>query len=93
MLSPCFFAVNTRSRRAVSDRNGGAGRICQGFLTLLGTNLASLVLITFAVLAIAGAVTLNRGYLALLGIGGSLFIGWEAVRSLREIWAQGRCGE
>jgi threonine/homoserine/homoserine lactone efflux protein len=44
-------------------------------------------LITFAVLAIAGAVSLNRGYLALLGIGGSVFIGWEAVQSLREIWA------
>lgn len=60
----------------------------RAFLTLLGTNLASLVLIAFAVLAIAGAVTLNREYLALLGIGGSLFIGWEAARSLREFWAQ-----
>lgn len=60
----------------------------RAFLTLLGTNLASLVLIAFAVLAITGAVTLNHGYLALLGIGGSLFIGREAVRSLREFWAQ-----
>jgi threonine/homoserine/homoserine lactone efflux protein len=69
---------------------GTAARVgyTRAFLTLLGTNLASLVLITLAVLAIAGAVSLNKGYLALLGIGGSVFIGWGAVQSLREIWAQ-----
>lgn len=68
---------------------GTAARVgyARAFLTLLGTNLASLVLITFAVLAIAGAVTLNSGYLSLLGIGGSLFIGWGAVQSLRELRA------
>ncbi len=60
----------------------------KAFLTTLGTNLASLVLISFAVLAIAGVVMLNTGYLALLGIGGSLFIGWGAVESLRELWGQ-----
>lgn len=61
----------------------------KAFLTTLGTNLASLVLITFAVLAITGVVSLNTGYLALLGIGGSLFIGWGAIQSLRELWGQG----
>ena len=45
---------------------GTAARVgyTRAFLTLLGTNLASLVLITLAVLAIAGAVSLNKGYLA-----------------------------
>ncbi len=60
----------------------GYGR---AFLTTLGTNLASLVLIAVAVLMLSGVVTLNAGYLSLLGLAGSLFIGWGAIQTLREL--------
>lgn len=54
----------------------------KAFLTTLGTNLASLVLIAVAVMMLSGVVTLNPGYLALLGLAGSLFIGWGALQTL-----------
>lgn len=57
----------------------------QAFLTTLGTNLASMVLMSFAVLTISGVVSLNRSYLSLLGVAGSLFIGWGALQTLREL--------
>lgn len=54
----------------------------RAFLTTLGTNLASLVLIAIAVMMLSGVVTMNAGYLSLLGIAGSLFIGWGALQTL-----------
>lgn len=54
----------------------------KAFLTTVGTNLASLVLILLAVLMLSGVVTLNTGYLSLLGLAGSLYIGWGAVQTL-----------
>jgi len=54
----------------------------KAFLTTFGTNLASLVLILLAVMMLGGVVTLNTGYLSLLGLAGSLYIGWGAVQTL-----------
>ncbi len=56
----------------------------RAFTTLIGTNGASLVLIALAVLMLAGIVSLSALFLSLLGIAGSLFIGWGAVASLRK---------
>lgn len=88
MLSQCFFTLNTRSRCAVSDRDGGTRGVYEGVSNPSGNKSRLAGIDNPAVLAIAGAVSLNKGYLALLGIGGSVFIGWGAVQSLREIWAQ-----
>lgn len=54
----------------------------KAFMTMLGTNGASLLLLTVSVLTLAGIVQLSPGYLSLLGIGGSLYIGYGAVREL-----------
>ena len=48
----------------------------RAFATLVGTNSASLALMLLGVVAIAPV------YLSLLGIAGSLYIGWSAVSSL-----------
>jgi cytochrome c oxidase assembly factor CtaG len=61
----------------------------RAFLTLLGTNLASLVLITFAVLAIAGAVTLNKDIWHCWASGFVIY--WlGGCASLREFGRKGR---
>lgn len=78
LLTPGPVIMLVTSTAAVS----GYGR---AFLTTLGTNMASLVLITLAVMMLSGVVTLNAGYLSLLGLGGSLFIGWGALQTLREL--------
>ncbi|WP_437890998.1 LysE family translocator [Phytobacter sp. V91] len=57
----------------------------KAFMTTFGTNLASLVLIAVAVLMLSGVVALDGGYLSLLGIAGSLFIGWGALRTLADL--------
>lgn len=57
----------------------------RAFLTTLGTNLASLVLIAVAVMMLSGVVTLNAGYLSALGLAGSMFIGWGAAQTLWHI--------
>ncbi|WP_333498248.1 LysE family translocator [Kluyvera sp. CHPC 1.2972] len=54
----------------------------RAFMTVLGTNSASLVLIVLATLMLLGVVALSPVMLSLLGITGSLYIGWSAVSSL-----------
>ncbi|WP_438765803.1 LysE family translocator [Kushneria sp. TE3] len=54
----------------------------QALLTVVGTNLASLVLIALAALMLAGVVSISSNALYVLGIAGSLYIGWEALCSL-----------
>ncbi len=54
----------------------------KAFATVAGTNAASLVLIAFAALMLAGIVSLSPFLLYLLGTAGSLFIGWGALNSL-----------
>lgn len=78
LLTPGPVVMLVTGTAAVS----GYGR---AFLTTLGTNLASLVLIAVAVLMLSGVVTLNSGYLSLLGIAGSLFIGWGALQTLFQL--------
>ena len=51
----------------------------RAFATLVGTNSASLALMLLAML---GVVAIAPVYLFLLGIAGSLYIGWSAVSSL-----------
>lgn len=53
--------------------------------TVAGTNSASLVLIMLAALMLAGAIAFSPLFLYLLGMVGSLYIGWGAVASLRAI--------
>ncbi len=54
----------------------------KAFLTVIGTNSASLVLIAFAAMVLAGIVSLSPLHLSLLGLAGSVFIGWGAIVSL-----------
>ncbi|KOC87773.1 LysE family translocator [Winslowiella iniecta] len=55
----------------------------KAFATVAGTNVASLVLIAFAALMLAGILSLSPLVLYLVGIAGSLFIGWSAFTSLQ----------
>ncbi|EJE4167981.1 TPA: LysE family translocator [Vibrio parahaemolyticus] len=57
----------------------------KAFMTLLGTNGASLLLMTIAVLTLAGVVHLSPVYLYLLGIAGSFYIGFGAISELLTI--------
>ncbi|MDZ7321077.1 LysE family transporter [Kosakonia sacchari] len=61
------------------------GNHARAFLTLAGTNLASLVLIALAGLTLAGVVTLSAWLLNLVGLVGSLFIAVSAVQALRAL--------
>ncbi len=61
------------------------GSHARAFLTLAGTNLASLVLIALAGLTLAGVVTLSAWLLNLVGLAGSLFIAISAVQALRAL--------
>ena len=54
----------------------------RAFATLVGTNSASLVLMLLAMLMLLGVVALSPIYLSLLGIAGSLYIGWSALGGL-----------
>lgn len=54
----------------------------RAFMTVLGTNSASLVLMALATLMLLGVVALSPVMLSLLGVLGSLYIGWNAVSSL-----------
>ncbi len=54
----------------------------RAFATLVGTNSASLALMLLAMLMLLGVVAIAPVYLSLLGIAGSLYIGWSAVSSL-----------
>ena len=54
----------------------------QAWMTLLGTNGASLVLILMATLILAGVISLPPLWLYLLGGAGSLYIGYAAVGGL-----------
>ncbi|RCX04401.1 MULTISPECIES: LysE family translocator [Kosakonia] len=61
------------------------GNHARAFLTLAGTNLASLVLIALAGLTLAGVVTLSGWLLNLVAMAGSLFIAISAVQALRAL--------
>lgn len=54
----------------------------RAFMTVLGTNSASLMLMVLAALMLLGVVELSPVMLSLLGVLGSLYIGWSAVSSL-----------
>lgn len=54
----------------------------RAFATVVGTNLASFVLILFAALMLIGVLSLEPLYLHVLGIMGSIFIGYMAIQSL-----------
>lgn len=53
------------------------------FRTILGTHLASLILIFLAVLMLAGIVSLDPSLLSALGIAGACYLGFTAIQSLR----------
>ena len=55
----------------------------RAFLTLIGTNGASLVLIALAALLLAGVVSISAIWLGVLGLVGSLYIGVMAINGLR----------
>lgn len=55
----------------------------KAFATVIGTNSASLVLISMAASVLAGVVALPAIFLMLAGIAGSLYIGWNALSGLR----------
>ncbi len=61
------------------------GNHARAFLTLAGTNLASLVLIALAGLTLAGVVTLSAWLLNMVGLVGSLFVAVSAVQALRAV--------
>ena len=54
----------------------------QAFMTLCGTNGASLLLLALAALMLAGVVSLSPLLLCVLGLAGSLYIGYSAFCSL-----------
>ena len=55
----------------------------RAFLTLIGTNGASLVLIALAALMLAGVVSISAIWLGVLGLVGSLYIGVMAINGLQ----------
>ena len=58
----------------------------QALMTIVGTNLASLVLLGCAALIIAGVIQLEAHYLSWISLLGCLFIGWLAISGLRDSW-------
>jgi threonine/homoserine/homoserine lactone efflux protein len=54
----------------------------RAFITLAGTNLASLVLLAMAVMILAGIVDIHPLSLAGVGFIGALFIGWMGIGML-----------
>lgn len=57
----------------------------RAFITLAGSNLASLMLIVGAVVMLSGAVRIHPLSLPLAGAAGSLYLGWLAA----DLWRQG----
>ncbi|MHB0777582.1 LysE family translocator [Halomonas sp. WWR20] len=57
----------------------------QAFLTVLGTNGASLILIATAVCVITGVMTINQDLISWLSLLGCLFIAYIATDSLRDV--------
>lgn len=55
------------------------------FITVAGSNLASLMLIVGAVVMLSGAVRIHPLSLPLAGVAGSLYLGWLAA----DLWRQG----
>ena len=55
----------------------------RAFITLAGTNLASLVLLAMAVMILAGIVDIHPLSLAGVGFIGALFIGWMGIGMLK----------
>lgn len=54
----------------------------RAFSTLLGTNMASLVLMAIAILMLSGMMSLSEISLALLSIPGSIYIGYIALQGI-----------
>ena len=54
------------------------------FITVLGSNLASLLLLTTAALVVSGVIALDAQSLQWISLLGCAFIGWMAFNSLRE---------
>lgn len=52
------------------------------FRTILGTHLASLILIFLAVLMLAGIVSLDPSLLSALGIAGACYLGFKGISRL-----------
>jgi threonine/homoserine/homoserine lactone efflux protein len=61
----------------------------QGFLTAVGANAASLVLITLAALMVFGVVLVSDRLLAWLQVAGCLFVAVLAIRTLHGEWRSG----
>lgn len=57
----------------------------RAFITVAGSNLASLMLIVGAVVMLSGAVRIHPLSLPLAGVAGSLYLGWLAA----DLWRQG----
>lgn len=57
----------------------------RAFITVAGSNLASLMLIVGAVVMLSGAVRIHPLSLPLAGVAGSLYLGWLAA----DLWWQG----
>ncbi|WP_410678475.1 LysE family translocator [Citrobacter europaeus] len=55
----------------------------RAFITLVGTNGASLILIALAALMLAGVVSISTIWLGVLGLAGSLYIGVMAINGMR----------
>jgi threonine/homoserine/homoserine lactone efflux protein len=74
-----MLVVGTAARRGVR----------QGFLTAIGANAASLVLIALAALMVFGVVLVSDRLLAWLHVAGCLFVGALAIRTLHGEWRTG----
>lgn len=55
----------------------------RAFVTVAGTNTGSLILIIMATLLLSGVLNLHPLALPLVGVGGSLFLGWMAIQMLK----------
>lgn len=55
----------------------------RAFVTVAGTNTGSLILIIMATLLLSGVLNLHPLALPLVGVGGSLFLGWMAIQMLQ----------
>lgn len=64
---------------SVATRTGSR----RAFSTLMGTNAASLVLMAIAILMLSGVMSLSELSLALLGIPGSVYIGYIACQGIK----------
>lgn len=58
-----------------------------GFFTILGTNIASLILIFISYLIVLGVVSLDEGYLTWMRLFGALYLVWFAYGIIKESYA------